>query len=330
MKKLFALVIAGIVFLSSCQKSVNDESGSNNGETMVPTQRSCASYEVLQQQMKEDPSLQQRMNAIEEFTRNYQQDPNAYRLLPNGTMEIPVVVNLLYKTAAENISDAQIASQIDVLNEDFSARNNDYNNTPSIFRNVRSGNTDIRFVLENVVRKQTTKTSWGFNDAMKRVNQGGIAPTNPTTTLNIWVCNLGHNLLGYAQFPGGDPQTDGVVILYSAFGSRQKYPAGTYINDYDLGRTATHEIGHYFNLRHIWGDANCGNDFVDDTPIHTTYNFGCPPFPTNSSCGGTVHPMMTMNYMDYTDDACMFMFTGGQKTRMQATYAVGGPRESLR
>src|SRR5205085_4332233 len=105
---------------------------------------------------------------------------------------------------------------------------------------------------------------------------------------------------------------------------------GTVEAPYDKGRTATHEIGHYFNLRHIWGDSNCGNDLVDDTPIHNTYNFGCPSFPDNSSCGGTVHPMMTMNYMDYTDDPCMFMFTNGQKTRMQATYAVGGPRASMR
>ena len=165
---------------------------------------------------------------------------------------------------------------------------------------------------------------------MKKTSQGGIDPTSPATTLNLWSCNLSNGILGYAQFPGGSPATDGVVILYSAFGSRAIYPGGTYIAGYDLGRTASHEVGHYFNLRHIWGDATCGNDQVGDTPIHTNSNFGCPAFPDNSSCGGTVHPMMTMNYMDYTDDACMFMFTGGQAVRMQATYAVGGPRAGLR
>jgi hypothetical protein len=328
MKKTLALLVLGFVLILSCNKPANEDQVIN--EPAAITQRQCATYQVFQQQLKDDPSLQQRMNAIEEFTRSFQENPNISRLLPNGTMEVPVVVNVLYRTSVENISQEQIQSQIDVLNEDFSAQNSDYNNTPSVFQSVRSGNTEIRFVLENVVRKQTSKRSWGTNDAMKKSKQGGIDPTNPTTTLNIWVCNLGQSLLGYAQFPGGNPQTDGVVILYSAFGSRAIYPDGTYISDYDLGRTATHEIGHYFNLRHIWGDTNCGNDFIDDTPIHTTYNFGCPPFPTNSSCGGTVHPMMTMNYMDYTDDACMFMFTGGQKTRMQATYAIGGPRQSLR
>jgi len=329
MKKLLALLLAALLFFTSCQKSLNDQSAGDDDIKAI-SQRNCASHEVLLQQLKDDPSLQQRMDAIEAFTRDFQKNPDAYRLLNNGIMEVPVVVNVLYRTAAENISLEQIQSQIDVLNEDFAARNDDYNNTPSVFQSVRSGNTDIRFVLENVIRKQTNKRSWPINDGMKKSQQGGIDPTSPETTLNIWVCNLGQNLLGYAQFPGGNPQTDGIVVLYSAFGSREKYPAGTYISDYDLGRTATHEVGHYFNLRHIWGDATCGNDFVDDTPLHTTYNFGCPPFPANSNCGGVVHPMMTMNYLDYTDDACMFMFTAGQKTRMQATYAIGGPRETLR
>src|SRR5919205_234358 len=125
----------------------------------------------------------------------------------------------------------------------------------------------------------------------------------------MWACNLGQGLLGYAQFPGGSLSTDGVVILYSAFGSRAKYPSGTYTNTYDLGRTATHEVGHWMNLRHIWGDATCGNDYVDDTPTAHTSNYGCPG--TIASCQAAKNEM-TMNYMDYTDDACMYMFTIGQ------------------
>jgi hypothetical protein len=323
MKKVLVWLVAGSLLVAGCKKSSNDPAG-NPDEVNAPSVRSCATYEVLQQQLKNDPSLQQRMEAIEEFTRRFETNPNAMR--SGTTLEVPVVVNVLYRTPEENISLGQIQSQIDVLNEDYSARNRDYNNTPSAFQGVRSGDIDIHFTLQNVVRQQTNKKSWPINDAMKKSPQGGIDPTSPTTTLNMWSCNLGQNLLGYAQFPGGDPATDGVVILYSAFGSRLKYPAGTYISKYDLGRTASHEIGHYFNLRHIWGDTNCGNDLVDDTPIHNSANFGCPAFPTNSSCGGTTHPMMTMNYMDYTDDACMFMFTAGQKLRIQATYAPGGPR----
>ncbi len=325
MKRILLLLAAAFLFGLSCNKSVESNNDAAGERFVPPAERHCAAYEVLAEQLKEDPSLRQKMNAIEEFTRDFEQNPLAYRLLSDGTMEVPVVVNVLYRTAAENISQTQIESQITVLNKDFSATNADYNNTPSVFQGVRSGNTGIKFVLQNVVRRQTNKTSWSTNDAMKKSKQGGIDPTSPATTLNIWVCTLGNGILGYAQFPGGKSATDGVVILNTAFGN-----TGTVEAPFDKGRTATHEIGHYFNLRHIWGDTNCGNDLVGDTPIHTTYNFGCPSFPANSTCGGASHPMMTMNYMDYTDDACMYMFTAGQKTRMQATYAPGGPRASLR
>jgi len=134
------------------------------------------------------------------------------------------------------------------------------------------------------------------------------------------------SLLGYAQFPGGTASTDGVVVLYSSMGSvANPFPGG---GSYARGRTLTHEVGHWLNLRHIWGDATCGNDQVADTPVHNTSNGGCPTYPHLSTCSGT--PVeMTMNYMDYTYDACMYMFTAGQKTRMQAVLAAGGSRASL-
>jgi hypothetical protein len=97
----------------------------------------------------------------------------------------------------------------------------------------------------------------------------------------MWACNLGQGLLGYAQFPGGAAATDGVVVLYSAFGR-----TGTLINTYNKGRTATHEVGHWMNLRHIWGDASCGNDLVADTPPAATANYGCPGYPKRSTCTG--------------------------------------------
>ena len=263
------------------------------------------------------------MDEIEAFTSRFTQNPQTNTLQTDGSMLIPVVVNVLYRTAAENISAAQIQSQIDVLNEDFAATNADYNLT-STYNSVKSGDTKIRYVLDQVVRKQTNKTSWSTNDAMKKNNRGGISPTSPTTKLNLWVCNLGGGILGYAQFPGGSSATDGVVCDNNAFGR-----VGTAAAPFDKGRTATHEIGHWLNLRHIWGDATCGNDQVGDTPLHNTANYGCPAAGHKSTCTGT--PVeMTMNYMDYTDDACMYMFSAGQKTRMQATYAVGGPRASFR
>ena len=307
MRKLIlsALIVGSFI-------SCNDENTVNEQvELSAAASRSCYSMERLEEQLASDPALALRMQEIEEFTQRALKNPEQFRVLSDGTLEVPVHVNVLYRTSAENISNAQIQSQIDVLNEDFGAYNSDYSQIPSIFQGVASGDIKIRFV-------------WTTNDDMKKSSRGGINPTNCSTTLNMWVCNLGSSLLGYAQFPGGNCATDGVVMNYTAFGR-----IGTAQAPFGLGRTATHEVGHYFNLRHIWGDATCGNDFVADTPLHNTSNGGCPTFPHYSTCSGA--PVeMTMNYMDYTYDSCMYMFTAGQAARMQATYAVGGPRASLR
>jgi hypothetical protein len=264
------------------------------------------------------------MNAIEQFTQKYMSNPAAFRLLADGTLEVPVVINVLYAKSEENINDRQIKSQIEVLNEDFGGTNKDLFST-STYNNVKAGDIKIRFVIKQINRKYTTTTSFSTNNAMKFSNRGGIDATSPETTLNIWVCNLGGGILGYAQFPGGNKATDGVVINTLSFGKGGGF---SLYNEYDLGRTATHEVGHYFNLRHIWGDRQCGDDRIDDTPLHDGPNFGCPAAGIKSSCNGTP-VMMTMNYMDYTDDACMYMFTKDQALRMQATFASGGPRETL-
>ncbi|TCJ14115.1 zinc metalloprotease [Flaviaesturariibacter flavus] len=321
MKKI-AFGFCALILAISCQKKVASDEQQTIAEEPQELTRACATEEVFQRQLEEDPSLAQRMASIEQFTKNAIERGR----LVNGVIEIPVVVNVVYKTAAQNISDAQIASQITVLNEDYNNTNADGANTPAEWNGLRA-NYGIRFVLDQVIRKSTNKTSWGTNDAVKKSSLGGIDPTSPTTKLNIWVCNLGQSLLGYAQFPGGNSATDGVVILYSAFGSRAK-AAGTYATNYDLGRTATHEIGHWLNLRHIWGDASCGNDLVGDTPVAQTSNGGCPAYPKVSACSPT-HNEMTMNYMDYTYDRCMYMFTNGQKSRSLAVFAAGGPRAAF-
>jgi hypothetical protein len=326
MRKILSAFLMSALLFAACKKSDAPavETDPDQLPEIATSSRHCAAYEVLQQQLKDDPSLQQRMEEIEAFTNRFIQKSSQTNVLQtDGTMLIPVVVNVLYRTTAENISDAQIQSQIDVLNEDFGATNADYNLTAT-YNSVKSGDTKIRFVLDQVIRKQTTKTSWSTNDAMKKSNRGGINPTSPTTKLNLWVCNLGGGILGYAQFPGGASSTDGVVCDNNAFGR-----IGTATAPFNKGRTATHEVGHWLNLRHIWGDALCGSDLVNDTPTHNDANYGCPAAGHLSTCTGT--PVeMTMNYMDYTDDACMYMFTTGQKARMQATYAVGGPRASFR
>lgn len=324
MKKLSGILIIVALFAAACskdQKPPVDENQNPSSQTSNPiAQRTCGSMEVLQRQLQEDPALRQRMESIEQATQRLVQGNEMGKLLPNGIIEIPVVINILYANATQNISDAQIQSQINVLNADFSGSNPE--TPPGIFANSKCS-TNIRFRLKSVVRKSTTTTSWGTNDAMKRATSGGINPTSPDSVLNIWVCNLGGGVLGYAQFPGGAAATDGVVITFSGFGT-----IGTAAAPFNKGRTATHEIGHWLNLRHIWGDANCGNDFVGDTPLHNAANFGCPTYPHRSTCTGT--PIeQTMNYMDYSDDACMYLFTCGQRDRMMATFVAGGPRNGF-
>lgn len=325
MKRTLLLLAGGFLLFLGCNKSPDHHeddviAGDDQGWS-VDAQRQCNSYEVLQEQLKNDPELKVRMDAIEAFTQKIAENPESFRLLPNGTIEIPVVFNVLYRTSAQNVSQAQLQSQIDVLNEDFAGTNADHNLTTT-YNNVKAGNIGVRFVLDQVKRRSTTKTSWSTNDAMKKSAQG-IAPTSPTTKLNIWVCNLGGGILGYAQFPGGSSATDGVVLDDNATGR-----TGTAAAPFHKGRTATHEVGHWLNLRHIWGDANCGNDQVGDTPLHNTSNFGCPAAGHRSTCSG--QPIeMTMNYMDYTNDACMYMFSNGQRTRMLAVFASGGPRNSF-
>ena len=322
MKKLFGLLFCYVVLGIGCTKTALTEA---NNDEILPTlsisaHRNCATQEVFEAQLKADPTLATKMEAIEEFTARVTNNPSAFRLLSNGVIQIPVVVNVVYNTEDENISLSQIQSQIDILNADFGGTNKDINKVPKYFVSVKAGDVNVRFVLDTVIRVLTSKTSFGTNNGVKKSAGGGIAPTSPLTKLNMWTCNLGNGILGYAQFPGGNPATDGIVVLYNAFGVTNLVP-------YDKGRTATHEVGHWLNLRHIWGDTKCGNDFVADTPLHTGANFGCPPEGTRSTCVGTPI-MMTMNYMDYTEDLCMFMFSMGQKTRMNATFVVGGPRIS--
>jgi len=317
MRKLTPLLFATLCFMS-CAKN---EAPLSAPESNVPNQRSCATDEVVQSQLKADPSFKHRMEQLELFTKKTitarKEQPNA----PAITIEIPVIVHVLYNTPEENISDAQVLSQIDVLNEDFNLRNTDRNLIPRIFSDV-AGDVGIKFVLKQTIRKYSNKTGWPANDGMKSTQKGGSDGVDPANNLNIWVCDL-QKYLGYAYYPGIRPELDGIVVWYKAFGR-----TGTLAAPYDKGRTATHEIGHYLNLRHIWGDATCGTDLVDDTPQHTTYNFGCPSFPHYNSCTESAVEM-TMNYMDYTDDPCMYMFSDGQKSRMHALFAAGGARAEL-
>ncbi|HUR10753.1 MAG TPA: zinc metalloprotease, partial [Flavitalea sp.] len=321
MRIITCLLLASIFFFG-CKKNDTPATQSTSSEdASSPNQRLCATDEMVQLAIKSDPFLEQRMQQLEQFTNKYIRVRQGQLNAPGVTITIPVVVHVLYNTAEENISDAQIQSQIDVLNEDFTLRNSDRSLIPRLFSNV-AGDIGVHFILKQTIRTFSNKKSWPANDAMKYTQKGGSDGVDPANNLNIWVCNL-QKYLGYSYYPGIRPELDGVVVLYKAFGR-----TGTLAVPYNLGRTATHEIGHYLNLRHIWGDATCGTDLVDDTPQHTTANFGCPAFPHYNSCGNNAVEM-TMNYMDYTDDACMFMFSNGQKSRMLAVVDASGPRATL-
>ena len=294
-------------------------------------QRNCGSMDYLQQQITDDPDRGEFLQSIDQHAHDWAlEHGNEDR----AVVTIPVVFHVVYNTAAQNLSDAQINAQLAQLNADFARLNSDANQTPSIFTGL-AANTEVQFCLAQrdpngaattgIVRRQTTATSFSSNDAVKYTSNGGSNAWPRDSYLNIWTCNLSGGLLGYAQFPGGAAATDGVVVLFSSVGSLAQ--PGT-ASPFHYGRTLTHEVGHWLNLRHIWGDATCGNDQVSDTPVHNTSNGGCPTYPHYSTCSGT--PIeMTSNYMDYTNDGCMNIFTQGQKTRMQALFGTGGSRVAL-
>lgn len=295
-------------------------------------QSRCSSTEYLQWQLQQDPTLQQSMQAVEQHTQQYATQPAHGQ---RAVITIPVVVHVVYNTSTQNISDAQIQSQITQLNLDFRKLNTDWTNTPSVFQGLVA-DYEIEFCLANrdpngnpttgIVRRQTSSSSFSTNNNVKYTANGGSDAWPRASYLNLWVCNLSGGTLGYAQFPGGTAATDGVVCTYTAFGT-----IGTATAPYNKGRTATHEVGHWLNLYHIWGDdgTSCtGSDNVGDTPNQADQHYGCPSFPA-VSCSNGPNGDLFVNYMDYTDDACMVMFTTGQKTRSSALFATGGSRASL-
>lgn len=288
--------------------------------TTNPSHRKCGAMIAMNRLIEIDPSIRQRLLDLENETRARRATGE---VIKRGLLKIPVIVHVVYKTNDQNISDDQIQSQIDVLNQDFRAKNSDISKIPSVWKAL-STDAKLEFSLDKVTRTQTTQEAFSTDDSVKFSGSGGHDVVTPNTYLNIWICNISDGILGYAQFPGGPAATDGVVILYSAFGTK-----GTAAAPFNLGRTATHEIGHYLNLSHIWGESrvpNCSDDdFIGDTPIQLQPNYSKPNFPT-ISCNNGPSGDMFMNYMDYVDDDTMFMFTAQQVLRMRTALSKQRPK----
>lgn len=267
---------------------------------------------------------------------------------------IPVVFHVIHNGAAVgtglNISDAQILSQLQVLNEDYRKLNADTASIPSAFTGV-SADCEINFCLAQ------TNPQGGATTGINRINYSTFGTTTPpfqksfidatikpatiwntNNYLNIWVVpnyrDGAFDILGHATFPAGSglsglsapfgtATTDGIVLWYRACGR-----VGNLDPTYNKGRTATHEVGHWLGLRHIWGDATCGNDFCADTPTQQTANYGCPSFP-QVTCSNGPNGDMHMNFMDYTNDPCMYMFTTNQKARVQTVMSNSPMRVAL-
>lgn len=274
-------------------------------------QRICGTvdYGVQQSLFKNHPPAMEEMNFRD--------------TLPNEVITIPVVVHILYNNSNQNISEAQIQSQLLVLNNDFNLRNANAESIPAVFK-TKAGIAKFNFCLAGVVRQSTSTTSFEMNDAMKANRTGGSDGWDAKHYLNIWVCNLKGRALGYASAPGFPSNIDGVVISFSAFGTK-----GTAAAPFNLGRTATHEVGHWLGLKHIWGDNDCGSDDIYDTPQQRSYNYGCPNFPRINNCTTTPDGEMFMNYMDFTNDACMSLFTQGQVNKMRSLFAKGNYKNSF-
>lgn len=281
-------------------------------------------------------SLAQRCIVKEDFDRSLLRRGGITSVrdtLPNEVIVIPVVIHVLYNNAAQNISDEQIAAQILALNLDYRRRNADTSNTPQPFKSV-AADARIAFCLarqdpdgkptSGIIRKYTKETQFFADDKMKSSKTGGADPWDASKYLNIWVCNLFGRTLGYAVMPGGNPEVDGIVIQYGVFGN-EKFIAGPF----NKGRTLTHEAGHWLGLKHIWGESDCGSDDVDDTPPQKSSNSGCNTFPKTSDCSINEYGDMFMNFMDFSNDACMNLFTRGQAIKMRAQFARGGFRNSF-
>lgn len=307
MKTILYLFVA-LVLVPMCNYAQHRGSHKTNLSNRQSLTR-CATHEKMMEIRALDPDFDHKQMVQEQLLQNWIKNNYHQKASLKIVLTVPVVVQLWVN--ATTVSDARVLEQIDVLNKDYRRLNTDTINTPTSFKSI-AADCEIEFCL-------ATKDPQGnATSGIVRKTVGGTPTTSdlwaPSQYLNLLVYNLGGGTLGFTYLPSSNPN-QGVHISYQYFG---KTGASAPFNK---GRTATHEVGHWFNLEHINGDANCGNDNVGDTPTQDQLHYGCfsAPYHTNI-CGAGTSPNgeMYMNYMDYTDDNCMNMFSSGQKTRMIA------------
>ena len=346
MKKILFFLMAGLLSINISAQTKKTVSKSPNGYIR------CYSTEY-------EKSLQKKNNrrAKTDGFENWISDKINRKKFFNNRISaiktIPVVVHVINKGEAvgigTNISDAQVISQITTLNNDYRKKTG----TKGYNTNPVGADANIEFAL--AVRDPNGNPTNGIDRISFNVNswtdtqiEAVLKPStiwDPTKYLNIWVTpdvitDIGE-VLGYAQFPEASTldglnyppftaNTDGVVIGHQFFGNLD-YDDGSFNLDpkYGYGRTTTHEIGHWLGLRHIWGDDTCGTDYVADTPVHKTENYGCFTHPKPNTCTPATADEMFENYMDYTNDDCMNIFTINQVDRFNAVLANSPRRKEL-
>jgi len=295
---------------------------------LLSAQHDCRAFEYQQQLLQKNPSLHASRDAAQNFVQLHETS-RASSDLAGKTITIPVVVHVIYHYSTENFSDSLVKSQIFALNRDFRKLNADTVKIPQAFKGL-AADCGIEFRLATVdpqgratsgiIHKYTPITKWTMDDKIKLSSEMGDDGWDAKSYLNIWVGSL-DKFLGYSTVPGDPLEKDGVVINNTAFGNGIP-------GVYTKGRTAIHEVGHWLGLRHLWGDADCGDDGVADTPKQATFTNGCPTG-VRISCNNGPYGDMYMDYMDFTNDVCLVMFTKGQSQKMRALFEPGGARYSI-
>ncbi|MES2797589.1 MAG: M43 family zinc metalloprotease [Bacteroidota bacterium] len=316
-------------------------------------ERRCATAEIEKQRLQKNIEYSKKRTAFNQSINQYlvhKRASNSRKSAINELIRIPVVVHVIHNNLTNtiggsknsNISAEQIKSQIEVLNEDYRKKPN----SPGFNSNPIGVDMDIEFFLAEldpdgnpttgITRTFNEKSTFDpfNNDDQALLSELSYWPSD--CYLNIWTTALSNNYLGFSQFPSApnfdgldtesDEKVDGVYIDFKYFGRKTGAISSKY---YKFGRTTTHEIGHWLGLIHTWGDENCGDDYVDDTPESEGPNLTVVCTELFSRCSGTRTRNMIENYLDYTVDSCMNVFTIGQKERVKAVFELSPRRKKL-